>query len=304
MAECLLAANASRTKQNWKRKPMSRICSGIVTYNPDVSRLKSNISAIAPQVEEVIIFDNGSNNLDDVLSFASSNISIIPSEENKGMAVALNALANEAIKRNYDEILLLDQDSVSTESMVKELSALSAPDVGIVCPCKTDRNSMGEEDTYKEEAEALHTITSGSLVNLSIFEEVGGYDERLFVDWVDLDYCHNLRLHGYRILRASEAVLIHELGHKEYVMSIPRKNPNGKWGLRKYYRSGHSLFRQEDKVRSQTIVLAKYKGTPVYKEALIPVLSSNIFDLILEKHKWALLKAKTRGHKRGKAAFR
>ena len=278
---------------------MSRICSGIVTYNPDGDRLKSNVSSIAPQVEEVIIFDNGSNDLEDILSFASPNISIIPSSKNKGMAVALNALCNEAIKRNYDEILLLDQDSFSTEGMVKKLSALSAPDVGIVCPCKTDRNSMGEEDTHKEEAEALHAITSGSLVNLSIFKKIGGYDERLFVDWVDLDYCHNIRLNGYRILRASEAVLIHELGHIEYVMSIPRKNPNGKWGLRKYYRAGHSLFRQEDKVRSQTIVLAKYKGTPVFKEALIPILSSNIFDLILEKHKWSLLKAKRKGRAEG-----
>ena len=283
---------------------MNRICSGIVTYNPDINRLENNISSVAPQVEEIIIFDNGSDNLNDILPLASTKISIIPSDKNKGMAVALNVLANEAIKRGYDEILMLDQDSVSTEGMVEKLSALSAPNVGIVCPCKSDRNSMGEEDIYKVETEANHTITSGSLVNLSIFKKVGGYDERLFVDWVDLDYCHNLRLHGYHILRAGEATLIHELGHKEYAMSIPRKNPDGKWHLRRYYRSGHSLFRQEDKVRSQTIVLAKYKGTPVFKEALIPILSSNFFDILLEKDKRALLHAKIRGHKNGKAVLR
>lgn len=280
---------------------MSRICSGIVTFNPDLERLQNNVSAIAPQVDEILIFDNGSSNVDGILpSLDSNNVSLLPNTKNAGMSIALNRLAKEAIERGYDEILLLDQDSVSTPGMVEKLAALSAPDVGIVCPCKIDRNSMGEEDIYKAESEANHTITSGSLLNLAVYEAVGGYDERLFVDWVDLDYCHNLRLHGYHILRAGKATLIHELGHKEYVASIPRKNPDGKWHLRKYYRTGHSLFRQEDKARSQAIVLAKYKGTPVYKEVLIPILSSNVFDLLLEKKKCALVQAKFRGWKKGK----
>ncbi len=278
---------------------MNRICSGIVTYNPDVNRLKANISSIAPQVEEIIIYDNGSANLDAIRSLASSNTHIISNKKNNGMSVALNALANEAIKRGYTDILFLDQDSVSTEGMVEALSSLTSQNVGVVCPRRIDRNSPNEEDTYAEEEEAAHTITSGSLVNLVIFDKIGGYDERLFIDWVDLDYCHNLRLHGYKILRAKQATLIHELGHKEYAMSIPRRKPNGKWELRKYYRSGHSLSRQQDMARSQAIVLAKYRGTPVFREVFIPILSSNLFGLLLEKHKLALLKAKRKGRAEG-----
>lgn len=41
---------------------MSRIYAGIVSYNPDLLRLKENISSIQKQVP-VILFDNGSRNI-------------------------------------------------------------------------------------------------------------------------------------------------------------------------------------------------------------------------------------------------
>ena len=43
------------------------ICAGIVSYNPDLKRLKENIDAIFPQVDEVIVFDNGSINQNELI---------------------------------------------------------------------------------------------------------------------------------------------------------------------------------------------------------------------------------------------
>ena len=42
------------------------IGAGIVTFNPDIGRLKENIDAILPQVSELVIVDNGSANVDEV----------------------------------------------------------------------------------------------------------------------------------------------------------------------------------------------------------------------------------------------
>lgn len=279
----------------------SSVCCGIVSFNPDVGRLSQNISSIVGQVSEVMVFDNGSSNVESVLSVAAANdrVSVLPSKDNLGMASALNALAEEAISRNYSYILFLDQDSVASPGMVESQIELMSEDVGIVCPCVVDRNALEAEDWFQSQEETNHTITSGSLVNLSAYEAIGGYDERLFVDWVDLDFCHNLRLHDYRIIRAGKAELVHELGRKEYVLSLPRRTPEGKWRMRKYYRTNHSLFREEDMARSQTIVLTKYRHTRVYKQALIPVLSGTFFTFLLEKHRFEILKAKFRGRKRG-----
>lgn len=279
----------------------SSVCCGIVSFNPDDGRLRQNISSVVGQVSEVIVFDNGSSNVESVLSVAASNdrVSVLPSKDNLGMAFALNALAEEAISRNYSCILFLDQDSVAGPGMVESQIELMSEDVGIVCPCVVDRNALEAEDWFQSQEETNFTITSGSLVNLSAYEAIGGYDERLFVDWVDFDFCHNLRLHDYRIVRAGKAELVHELGRKEYALSLPRKTPDGKWRMRKYYRTNHSLFREEDKARSQTIVLAKYRHTRVCRRALIPVLSDTFFTFLLEKHRFEILKARLRGRKRG-----
>ena len=45
---------------------MEKIYAGIVTFNPDIERLKENVCAICIQVPEVVIFDNGSSNFVDI----------------------------------------------------------------------------------------------------------------------------------------------------------------------------------------------------------------------------------------------
>ncbi len=42
---------------------MKNILAAIVPYNPDLERLQKNINAIEPQVEHLIIVDNGSKNI-------------------------------------------------------------------------------------------------------------------------------------------------------------------------------------------------------------------------------------------------
>ena len=41
-------------------------CAGIVTYNPDITRLVENINAIYNQVDNVIIVDNNSKNIAEI----------------------------------------------------------------------------------------------------------------------------------------------------------------------------------------------------------------------------------------------
>lgn len=52
---------------------------GIVTYNPDIEKLKKNISRIAGQVCKLVIADNGSKNIEDIkrLAAAFENVSVI-----------------------------------------------------------------------------------------------------------------------------------------------------------------------------------------------------------------------------------
>lgn len=47
------------------------ILTGIVTFNPDIDRLRKNISAVVIQDTDILIFDNGSINYADIIDLVS-----------------------------------------------------------------------------------------------------------------------------------------------------------------------------------------------------------------------------------------
>ena len=87
---------------------------GIVTYNPDIVRLRENINAVYNAAAVVIIADNGSVNSKEIQTLISEydRIVFLSNDVNKGIAAALNQLCEEAVNRKYSYILTLDQDSV------------------------------------------------------------------------------------------------------------------------------------------------------------------------------------------------
>lgn len=195
----------------------SKICAGIVTYNPVWTRLEENISHIIEQVDRVYICDNGSNNIDEInekLATFNNRVVLNKLFENKGIAFALNQLCNSALVDGFEWILTLDQDSVSPESMIEGLTQYTNKgDIAIVAPDIIYRNN--EDFVYNrinESDEVEWVITSASLTSLSIWKTLGGFDEQLFIDKVDYEYCYRARNAGYKIIRVNKVKLLHELG--------------------------------------------------------------------------------------------
>jgi rhamnosyltransferase len=58
-------------------------------------------------------------------------------------------------------------------------------------------------------------MTSGSLVKTSAFASVGMYDEGMFIDYVDFDFCLRLWQHGCKVIRSCHSCLLHHLGSLE-----------------------------------------------------------------------------------------
>ena len=90
-------------------------CAGIVTYNPDLERLRANLNNTASQVDAVFVFDNGSENVADIRSLADSEYTTLRVEadpNNRGIAFALNRLLDAAKEHGFKHMLLLDRKSV------------------------------------------------------------------------------------------------------------------------------------------------------------------------------------------------
>jgi len=195
-----------------------RYAAGIVLYNPDIDRLKLNIESVIGQVGIVYLFDNGSINQDEINALNSkyNNTKIIRSSKNLGIATALNRLVEVADKDGFTWILTLDQDSVSVSGMISSFARyISKKNAGIICPVFHDIRRKNEAPVMIEDRvkEINFCITSGSLMNIKICKKIGGFDDWLFIGFVDNEYCKRLILKGYKIIQDCSVILDHELGN-------------------------------------------------------------------------------------------
>ena len=193
-----------------------RICAGIVTFNPDIELQKKNIEAIAPQLEKVYVCDNNSENILEIsklIEVYRHKAILIKLPENRGIAYALNTLCEKALTEGYDLILTLDQDTLTPLRLISVLSCYAKNNVAIVSPniiYKNNERFSIVRTTEYDEVES--TITSASLTNLKVWQQIGGFDNELFIDYVDYDFCYRAGNAGYKIIRVNKISILHELG--------------------------------------------------------------------------------------------
>lgn len=220
-----------------ENKLKNNILAVIVTFNPDIKRLKENVESLKNQVENILIVDNNSNNISIIESIVNeNNLKIKKISKNLGIAAALNKGLYFAKFNKMEYILTMDQDSIATENMVKNLlKGFSRRDIAIVSPSIIDLNykEYSTEKISEKYKEKDWTITSGSLNLIEPLIKIGGFKEELFIDLVDTEVCLRLRRNKYLVFLSRDALLYHELGESKvkYFLGI------------KFIVTNHSPFR-------------------------------------------------------------
>lgn len=200
----------------------SKIAAGIVLYNPDIKLLKEDIDLIKNQVDKVCLFDNNSSNIKEIKE-AFSNckyINLISENKNKGIAYGLNQLLNWADQNKYEWLLTLDQDSRCASNLIEVYSEyLDQERIALICPfiINNGKYSLKEYQELKkapttEVVDPIDCITSACLTNVKIVKKIGGYTDKLFIDYVDTDLNCKVLANNYRILRANETYMIQQMG--------------------------------------------------------------------------------------------
>lgn len=234
----------------------SDICAIFVTYFPTAESARA-IELIAPQVDKILIVDNGSSqesfqNIESALERVSATI--IRNGKNLGIAAALNLGLQFAQQGKYKWLLTMDQDSVPTSSMVDEMLAIQqiyseSKKIGLITPIHTNsatstrydsRHSLAKSDNWRLLSTAM---TSGNLVSVNAASEIGGFDDKLFIDYVDHDFCLRLRRNGRHILEASKATLWHSLGNTTaHSILWRRPRTTNHSPLRRYYITRNRIY--------------------------------------------------------------
>lgn len=219
----------------------------VVLYNPEETII-DNITSYLDNIEKLYIVDNSeskNHELFNKIVTISEKCIYINNKGNQGIAHALNVGAKLAIENGADWLLTMDQDSSFTQgSLVKLIDWIEnndIHDVGIISPSHHINNSYIEENKTIIQVDTV--MTSGNLLNLKAYQRVGGFLDKLFIDYVDNEYCLRLKINNYKILQLTNATLKHSLGNiKSFTLfnkTIYYTNHNH---IRRYYIARNSLY--------------------------------------------------------------
>jgi rhamnosyltransferase len=245
----------------------------IVTFNPDLATFATLLSEIRPQVDRVVIVDNGSRlaTTDALLELATFHRCMLKAlGENLGIASAQNhgidavSQCVEAGPANTHFALFLDHDSIPAGDMVQRLLRADArarargERVGAVGPMTVDKRTGTSARFMKagrfwlnreacasdsDEKSVDFLISSGTLVRFDVLRDVGGMNDGLFIDHVDTEWCLRALANGYRLYAACDARLLHSLGDEVFgVWSGRRREVFVHSPVRDYYAFRNSIL--------------------------------------------------------------
>ena len=192
---------------------LGKIAAGVVLFNPeDAERVIDSLEAILKQVDRIYIFDNST--IENQMVFPSDIVYLSENHINKGIAYALNRIIERADSDGFEWLVTMDQDSIIPEGLIGAYEKhISDDSVAVICPQVIDsRRSYMEVKKEPKEEYVDFCITSASCTRISAWNIVDGFDEWLFIDLVDNDFCKRLTVAGYKILRLNDYVLDQEFG--------------------------------------------------------------------------------------------
>jgi rhamnosyltransferase len=250
-----------------------KIVSVTITYQPDLTVLRTQLDTLLKS-NAVVVIDNGSAKeiQDTLLEWAAIDprINIKLLDYNQGLAAAQNMGIAVARKEGCTHVMLMDQDSLPASDMVLKLKRSflnlekSQSQIAAVGPCYYDPVLRNPPDfvklkwwgysRYKENhnqplVKVDHLISSGCLFSIEALIDVGGMQEGLFIDFIDIEWGMRANLKGWALWGVFEAKMKHSLGPRViqvFWRRIPLHSP-----LRHYF------------VTRNAIWLFKSKSTPL-----------------------------------------
>lgn len=216
---------------------------GMVTiYNPDRNVCR-NLNTYSSYLDKLYIVINSEID-DDIREKLNkiNNSEIIDYNTNLGIAKAINVVLDKVNDR-YDWLLTMDQDSFFIKDLDKFLEKTEQVDDRVTYGITTD---VTDDECTGVDNLLLNVdrcITSGMLLNVKKALFCGGFDERLFIDEVDHEFCYRCNSMGYKLYKYAKKIMNHKIGNnKQYkILGVAFFSDNEKY-FRQYYIFRNSLY--------------------------------------------------------------
>lgn len=226
---------------------MVKTAAVVILYYPEQS-FDENIKSYIDYVGKFYLIDNSEHKSFNLQSLSAyqSKIIIIHDRLNHGIAKRLNQACDLAIKEGFEFLLTMDQDSCFDELTFKNyLNCIAAyQDKTIVSMFGINHEKqLTSESCISKKTNTL--ITSGSIINLSAYKIIGSFDENLFIDFVDTEYCFRSIQKGYDVIEFPNIFMHHQIGettkHRSF-KNIKLSNRSIHSATRLYYMTRNFLY--------------------------------------------------------------
>jgi rhamnosyltransferase len=240
----------------------------VVCFFPDENLLMNLVSRLSGQVSKILLLNNGGMSSEFQKNILKVNAVLLHDlQGNSGIAKALNEGFLQAIAQGADFVVTFDQDSSPeldhVAGLIKhwlELSSVSevSEKVGAIGPSFYDVRSgyfsypfyrasglrvikqySPENNDGTAKADAL--ITSGMLVPVAMWRDNLKFNELLFIDFVDTEWCFRSKTLGYVNYGCFDVKMKHELSEASPIVFfgiiILKYSP-----LRRYYHFRNCLY--------------------------------------------------------------
>lgn len=193
----------------------------VVFYNPSEEQIDTFVRLSKSFTVVAVDNSNVKSNINSGREFI-----YLPLLANRGIAAAQNIGIRMAETLEAKYIVFFDQDSAASDELVKSLICEYCrikglcPNVATVGPRIINKDTgkpykICGIDSGKDYAMVQTLISSGSVVELSTFQQVGFMKEELFIDMVDTEWCWRAYSKGFVCCISNRAKLLHKVAQKE-----------------------------------------------------------------------------------------
>jgi rhamnosyltransferase len=226
----------------------------IVTYNHDnifLSKMINNLTYCNVKIVFV-------NNSDKKINCNASDYYEIKNKFNYGLAKALNQGIQYCLAKNPKLIILFDQDSLISRSNLDLLIETSSEifkqkKIAATGPSFIEQNTnkihgfanynifqISARRSFAKITDALYLITSGTVLNPLYLNKIGLMNEKLFIDYIDVEWGFRARSLGYSLLGLNDILMLHSVGDKNFSFLFYKVPVHS--SLRLYYQTRNSFY--------------------------------------------------------------
>ena len=212
---------------------MMNICAIVINYFGYENTITCVCTLASQDISKIVVLDNSAEKNQEMTLLEAfqglDQVDVIVSKYNMGFAGGVNFVLREMLQHQFDEFLLLNNDTLAPDSLVENLvSGMHYSSLDVAAPHIYGypmKETLWSKGNYYNNITGLITqkpipiiprtyyyLTGCCLmVKSEVFEKIGLFDESFFMYGEDVEFCHRAEKNGFRIGVAKDALIYHRV---------------------------------------------------------------------------------------------